>query len=196
MLVEEVMTRNVVTVEPTAGVRSAAALLHAGHFRHLPVLAAGRLIGIVSDRDLAQAQDASVAEVMHSPVVTVSASSPVEVAAGLLADKKIGALPVVDGSASELVGIVSQTDLFVVLARLLRGEGPSTRVELCLTNLPHQLALIASTAERLQVPITSLVTIPSEGRQMVVLRIGTIDPRRFMDELREAGIATHAPVKV
>jgi acetoin utilization protein AcuB len=188
VLVEQVMTRKVVTIEPTASVPSATALLHAGQFRHLPVAVDGRLVGIVSDRDLAHAEERQVGEVMHSPVVTVSVATPIEVAASLLAENKIGALPVVDGSTGELVGIVSQTDLFVVLARLLRGDGPSTRLELCLTDLPRQLAVIAAAADRQQVGITSLVTIPSSGAHTVVLRIGTIDPRRFIDDLGEAGI--------
>ncbi len=196
MLVDEVMTREVVTVHPTCSGDVAIGLLRSGHFRHLPVVEHGRVVGIVSDRDLAGANERPVRDVMHTPVVTVLADSPVEVAAGLLADKKIGALPVVEGSSGALQGIVSQTDLFVVLARLLRGDGPSTRLELYLTDLPNQLALIASIAQRQQVVITSLVTIPSDGVQTVVLRIGTIDPRRFVTALRDAGIEMRGAVRV
>ncbi len=52
MLVDAVMTRAVVTVAPTATLAEAAARMHQGRFRHLPVLDGGRLVGVVSEREV------------------------------------------------------------------------------------------------------------------------------------------------
>jgi acetoin utilization protein AcuB len=171
--------------------------MRAGRFRHLPVVRGGRLIGIISDRDVQLETSRSVGDVMHAPVVTVTPDTPIEVAASLLIDNKIGALPVVDDGTDALVGIVSQTDLFGALARLLGGDGPNTRLELRLDDLPHQLAVIANLARERQVNIISVVTLPvgSDGAlvRRVILRLGTIMARPFVSRLRQAGIQVDIP---
>ena len=197
MLVDSVMTRSVVTTEPSRTLHAAAHLMRAGRFRHLPVVRGGRLIGIISDRDVQLETSRSVGDVMHAPVVTVTPDTPIEVAASLLIDNKIGALPVVDDGTDALVGIVSQTDLFGALARLLGGDGPNTRLELRLDDLPHQLAVIANLARERQVNIISVVTLPvgSDGAlvRRVILRLGTIMARPFVSRLRQAGIQVDIP---
>ena len=115
-----------------------------------------------------------------------------------MVDNKIGALPVVDQARDALVGIVSQTDLFEVLARLLGGDGPSGRLEVRLEDLPRQLALVAAIAQRRQVSITSLATLPHDAvdtphHRRLVLRVGTMLVRPFVDELRRAGMTVDAP---
>jgi acetoin utilization protein AcuB len=195
MLVESVMTRSVTTTEPHSSVRTAAMLMHAGRFRHLPVVAHGRLVGIVSDRDVAANDSRRIGEVMRTPVISVTPDTPVEVAAHLMLENKIGALPVLGAGSADLVGIISQTDLFEILARLLGGEGPSTRLQLRLVDVPRQLAQLTALAYEVQVPITSLVTVPatsSEDRQVVV-RIGTMQFGPFVGALRQAGIGVDLP---
>lgn len=192
------MTRSVVTVEPDSSMQSAARLMREGRFRHLPVVRNARLIGILSDREAALCREGSVSDAMHTEVIVVSPDTPIELAASLLIDNKIGALPVVDPLTDNLVGIVSQTDLFAILARLLGGGSPCTRLELQLDDLPRQLALVASLAQAHHVTIDSLVTLPpsaADQRQphLVVLRVGSMVVRRFVDELRQAGIAVDRP---
>jgi len=197
MLVESVMTRAVVTTEPSRSVRSAALRMREGRFRHLPVLLRDRLVGIVSDRDVtASAEGATVGEVMRADVICVAPDTPIEVAAQLMLDNQIGALPVVENGSSTPAGIVTQSDLFAVLARLLGGEGPSTRLEVCLNDPPRQLARITALACDRQVPITSLVLLPASGQErtrQVVVRIGTIVAAPFVTALREAGIDVDQP---
>jgi CBS-domain-containing membrane protein len=114
-------------------------------------------------------------------------------------DNKIGALPVVANGSSTLAGIVTQSDLFAVLARLLGGEGPSTRLEARLNDPPRQLAEMTTLAHDRHVPITSLVTLPAsshERTRQVVLRIGTIVAAPFVTALREAGIDVDQPERL
>jgi len=197
MLVESVMTRAVVTTEPSRSVHSAALLMREGRFRHLPVLLRDRLVGIVSDRDVTtSAEGATVGEVMRTDVICVAPDTPIEVAARLMLDNQIGALPVIEDGSRTLAGIVSQSDLFAVLARLLGGEGPSTRVEVRLNDPPRQLAEITALAYDRHVPITSLVILPAgshERTRQVVMRIGTIVAAPFVTALREADIDVDQP---
>src|SRR6266508_262816 len=109
MLVKSVMTRSVVTTEPSHAVATAARVMRDGRFRHLPVVSHGQLVGFVSDRDLVSAPaHAHVQDVMHREVICVTPDTPVEIAARLMLDNKIGGLPVVDGATNTLVGSVSQ----------------------------------------------------------------------------------------
>ena len=197
MLVDSVMTRSVVTTEPSRRVPAAAHLMRAGRFRHLPVVEAGGLVGIISDRDVLPHESRSVGEVMHAPVVTVTPDTPIEVAARLLIDNKIGALPVVDNGTNAVVGIVSQTDLFGALARVLGGDGPNTRLELRLDDLSQQLALVTNLAHERHLSIISIVTLPAacdnSQHRKVVLRVGTIMARPFVTALRQAGIQVDGP---
>jgi acetoin utilization protein AcuB len=197
MLVESVMTRSVATMEPRRSAASAAQLMHERRFRHLPVVHNGHLVGMVSDRDIVGREDCSVADVMNHDVITVTRDAPIEVAATLMLDNKIGALPVVAEGSSALVGIVTQSDLFEVLVRLLGADRPSTRLELDLDDLSRQLSQIAALAERYTIPITSLITVPAtnpDGRQRtVVLRVGTIMAGPLVAALRQAGIVVKLP---
>ncbi len=191
MLVESVMSRSVVTTEPSRTVHSAAQLMHEGHFRHLPVLVRGRLVGIVSDRDVSPRGEGTIGQVMRTDVVSVTPDTPIEIAARLMLDIKIGALPVIENGSDELAGIVTQSDLFEVLAHLLGGNGPSTRLEVHVSDLPRQLAEIARLASEHHAPITGLLIVPSTSRepsQRIVLRVGTIVVAPFACALREAGI--------
>lgn len=127
MIVKEIMTKNPVTISPDESVPSAVALLKSHGFRRLPVMDRGKLIGIVTDRDLKEAMPSSatslsiwevtyllgklkVHEVMSKSVVTVAEDARVEDAAYTLLRHKFGALPVVDAKG-ELVGIVTVTDV-------------------------------------------------------------------------------------
>jgi acetoin utilization protein AcuB len=196
MLVASVMTRPVVTTEPLCSVEVAARLMHDGRFRHLPVTSSGHLVGIMSDRDVRGRECCTVGEVMHTQVIVVSPETPIEVAASLMLDNKIGALPVLDNGTNALVGVVSQTDLFAILARVLGGDSPSTRLELRLEDVPYQLAQVATLAHQRRIPITSLVTLPADSPnaryRTVVLRIGTMVARPFAAELQQAGIEVDA----
>src|SRR5581483_4126817 len=108
--VREVMSTDVRTVGPEEAARRAWELMRDRRIRHLPVVDGGRLVGVLSDRDLRAVllspglAGATVGELMSEPPVTVTPRTAVEDAASLLVVKKIGCLPVVD--EERLVGIV------------------------------------------------------------------------------------------
>ena len=205
MFVEQVMTSPATTVEPITRIGEAWSLMQEGRFRHLPVVEDGVLVGMVSDRDLqlaiarARARMAftpTIGQIMWRGVVTAAPATPAEEAARLLLEHKIGALPVLDGE--RLVGIVTESDLFRMLTRLLGVTEPSTRLQLELTSPTRQLAELTRLAGEYGVPIVSLVTGPADryGRRTVVARLGTLDPTELLRELKMAGIGVGEPMAV
>ena len=130
--VAHVMTAEPTHVSPDSSVLELVELFHTKQFRHVLVVDhAGRLVGVVSDRDVLrcfgyrEAPDRSelagivVSELMSKDLLTVGPETPVEQAVALMMDEGISALPVLNGP--ELVGILTNTDLHVVLQVLLQS---------------------------------------------------------------------------
>ena len=139
MRVEKWMQRRPLTVSPQDTLRSAWRIIREHRVRHLPVVEQGRLVGMVTDRDLRQAlpsravglemheiphlaEKVRIWEVMARAVVTVDREAPIEEAARLLLKYRIGGLPVIKGET--LVGIITKTDL---LRALMDRESGRTR---------------------------------------------------------------------
>jgi len=128
--VREIMAKDPVTLGRNDTMDLARDIMSLGRIRHFPVMDGERVVGVVSQRDLYGASFASVMhygeraqkeflktiavkEVMRHPPITISPDAPIEKAARLMVEKKIGCLPVVD--ADKLVGLVTETDLLKVL---------------------------------------------------------------------------------
>jgi acetoin utilization protein AcuB len=137
MVVGNIMTQEVVTITPTSSIGTAIELMREHGFRRLPVVEDGKLVGIVTDRDLRQATNSplvlrerwyseflleaiKVRSCMTADPITVEASTPVVDAARRLRQHKIGGLPVVDADGSgRVVGMVTITDMLDCLIHLL-----------------------------------------------------------------------------
>jgi acetoin utilization protein AcuB len=127
------------------------------HIRRAPVMKDGKLVGIVSEKDLLNAAPSSattlsvwemnyliskvkVKNVMTKKVITVSRDTPIEEAARIMADKKIGGLPVVDGD--RVVGMITETDLFKVFLELMGARDKGVRVTATIEDKPGELAKV------------------------------------------------------
>jgi acetoin utilization protein AcuB len=198
------MTPRPATVPPDATVAAALAAMRRGRFRHLPVVAGGELVGVVAHGDLESLPgtpleaaeslgDRPVSEVMSGQPVTVWPDEPVEVAARLLHEHAIGCLPVV--SDDRLVGILTESDLFAVLLRLLGGDEPSSRITLVLPDVPGALGRAMAVVGELGVNLVSVVTEPGPepGTRGVVLRAGTINAAPVVAALVAAGVQASGP---
>ena len=120
--VSDLMTTAVITVEADEPVGEAHADMELGAIRHLPVLDHGKLVGIVSDRDLIRIRKrpTRVRDVMSRELVTTRPQSPAHAAASLMLDHRIGSVPVVDDDGA-LIGMVTLTDYVEVARRALLG---------------------------------------------------------------------------
>jgi CBS domain-containing protein len=121
--VSDLMTTAVISVRPDEKVTAAHADMELGAFRHLPVVDdRRRLVGIVSDRDLLRAlgrpKSTTIGEIMTRSPRTIRADASAHLAAQMMLDHTIGAVPVVDDSGS-MVGLVTMTDYLDVARRAL-----------------------------------------------------------------------------
>jgi acetoin utilization protein AcuB len=205
LLVRDSMTREVVTVAPGATAAEALALCRERRIRHLPVVEGGRLVGLISDRDLRSATPAlgdpdrtaaleriTVGDEMAREVVTAHPDDPIEHAAMAMYEKRIGCLPVVGGD--ELVGILTASDVMKAFVRLVGAHEPGSRVEVALPDRPGALAGVVDVLREAGVNLVSVLASPeavrgSDGaaRRVVVLRLGTMNTLGAVERLRGAG---------
>jgi len=158
MFVGERMSRPVISVTPDTPINDALAMFRKEHIRRAPVMKDGKLVGIVSERDLLNASPSPVTtlsiwemnyliskvtikNVMTKKVITVEQDTPIEEAARIMADKKIGGVPVVSGG--KVVGIITETDLFKILLELMGARQKALRVTVTLVDKPGQIARLS-----------------------------------------------------
>lgn len=129
------MKRELVHIGPSESVRKAWALLREHRIRHLPVVDQGKLVGILTDRDVrlvfpsaltsgAKEQDPAdalekvkVQEIMTKQVVTVSPDAPIADVARILLERRIGGLPIVQ--QGRLLGIITKTDIIAAFVEII-----------------------------------------------------------------------------
>ena len=173
------MTRDPETVRPGDSCRELLRAMHAGCFRHAPVVDGGRLVGVVSERDVLARlsltvgdaeRDVAVREVMVSEPISCSPNDALDVVAATLQRRRIGCLPVVSGEA--LVGIVTVNDLLRGFTDHLAADG-ARRLQLLWSAgdrspMPDVLALCAREGARVVAYLTSHT---DTGARMVLLRV-------------------------
>ena len=193
MLVGERMRRPVITIRAEMPIQDALKLMHTEHIRRVPVVdARGRLVGLVSEMDLLKASPSeatslsiwevhyllskiTVERVMTREVITVAEQTPIEEAARIMADNEIGGLPVLRGR--ELVGIVTETDLFRVFLELLGAREAGVRLAALVANRPGELAKLTSAVYQAGGNFLALVTSlgDSTENRLVTAKIEGID---------------------
>jgi acetoin utilization protein AcuB len=157
MLVGERMSHPIISMAPDMPVHDALNMFKRERIRRAPVVKEGKLVGIVSDKDLLNASPSpasslsvwemnyllskiTVSEVMTKKVITVAEDTPIEEAARIMADNKIGGLPVMRDN--HVVGIITETDLFKIFIELMGAREKGTRVTALIEEKPGQLAKI------------------------------------------------------
>lgn len=159
MLVRDRMTPNPLTITPETSFPEAFRLLREKGIRHLPVVDKKHtLVGILARTDLLHASPSKatslsyfeltyllanlhVRRVMSSPPITVSEDVPLEEAARVMVEKKIGCLPVMRGR--DLVGLITETDIFETFVEILGGKEASLRVTVQVPDRQGELARVA-----------------------------------------------------
>lgn len=177
MFIRERMTRNPVLCSPDLPVNEAIDLLKREHISRIPVVdKGGKLVGIVSEDDLLRVSPSpattlsiyeipyllskvKVGEVMTKRVITVREDTPIEQAARLMVDNKIGGLPVVN-SENAVVGIITETDIFKIFLEMLGARKTGVRITMYAKDVRGELARIAKAVADAGGNIVASVELP------------------------------------
>ena len=217
MFVEKRMTHPVLTIKPDVPIHDALNLMRKDNIRRLPVVNdRGRMIGIIPEMDILHAEPSdattlsiwemnyllsriTVIDVMTRDVVSVVADTPIEEAARIMADHKIGGLPVMRGD--DLVGIITETDLFKVFLELLGAREAGVRITALVRHVPGELAkltgaisalngnLVAMVAFLGESPENRLLTLKVEGASLKDLEGAVKDNVEKLIDIRETSVA-------
>ncbi len=159
MLVKERMSQPVITVAPDLPIMEALNLMNSEKISRTPVVKDNKLVGIISDKDLLNASPSdatslsvweinyllsqiSVKEVMTRDVYTVGENTPIEEAARIMADNKIGGLPVTRDD--RVVGLITETDLFKIFLELMGAREVGIRVTALVPEKRGELAVLTN----------------------------------------------------
>ncbi len=200
MLVRARMSKPVLTIAPDVPVQDALAQMRREKVRRFPVVNKhGTMVGIVSESDLLNASPSeatslsvwevnyllskiTVERVMVKKVITIDDDCPIEEAAWIMADKQIGALPVMNDG--RLVGIITETDIFKVLLEIFGARKGGVRAALLVKDSPGKIAELTKLISKMGGNIISLGTFmgddPTTGR--ITVKVENVK----LDELKKA----------
>jgi len=205
MFAKDYMTKTVVTVQPEDFLVDVRKSMQDQGVRHLPVVDGGKLVGIVSlntirDAAPSKATDLSIhevhyllskmkiREVMKKEVVTCGPDDHVEDISKIMQTKRIGAVPVVD--KGQLVGILTNDDMFRILMKMLGMDTPGKRITLEMERgQGEKLVDIVQAVKTRGKFIKSFLSMesPHPGRQTVILNLDDSDMDEVVDALAGLG---------
>ena len=204
MFVANCMTKNPITIAPDVGIDEAAKIMDKGHFRRLPVVEHGKLVGFFTNRDLLRASPSAattldrfemrtllskikVADVMQKNVITVTDTTTIEEAALVMAREKIGGMPVLS-EVGKVVGIISSTDIFRAFVTVMGLDSGKTRLTIAVADRKGVLRDIATVLADLDINIDSMVTIPQpRGTYDIIIRADIADVETVKEHLAAKG---------
>ena len=208
MLVRDIMTKDVITISPNTDVLGAKKILDSHHFRRLPVVEKGKLVGLVTTQrlegwtpsrsgnnmsdlvyGLVAGYRTPVKNIMHTNVVTVTPTMTVEEALAIAQSKKVGALVVIDSQRS-VVGIVTTNDFFYRIVNPVLGVGqPGERLWIKGGGDSKPLEEIISVVNSLCYEIITLhiIAAPKSTKKDLVLHVDCKDSSELVAKLKAKG---------
>ncbi|HDQ39724.1 MAG TPA: CBS domain-containing protein [Desulfonatronum sp.] len=205
MLINDWMTREVITVEPDVSMMKVSKIMKEKHIRRLPVVDGGkRLLGIVTDRDIKEASpskattldihelyyllsEIKVKDIMTVKPFTVTPNNTIEKASLLMMERRVGGLPVVDDQGT-VVGIITESDIFKVLISITGAKYGGVQLALKLPNTPGSLKEVLEFLRSEKARIISILTSygqqQEEGFRQVYVRIQDLE-KEDLDALIE-----------
>ncbi len=195
MLIRERMNRNPVLCAPDLPVNDAFDLMKKERIRRIPVVDKhGKLVGIVSDKDLLRVTPSpattlsayelpyllskvKVQDVMTKKVITVTEDTPIENAARIMVDNKIGGLPVVNDDGA-VVGIITETDIFKTFLELIGARKVGVRITMYVKDVRGELARVAQAVADVGGNIVATVEMPGTDSTNYEVLLKVIDAPR------------------
>ena len=202
MLVENWMSKDVVTVDVDDSMQDASRLLKEHNIRGLPVMEKGKFVGIVTDRDLkrASASDATtleihellyliskikVKDIMTKNPITIPLDHTIDESAAVLLDNKLSGAPVVDNEG-KVVGIISQTDIFRVLVSFTGVKKAGIQFAFQLEDRPGSIKEVTDIIRKYGCRVMSIMSSHDDqvDYRHVYIRVSDCDRKR-LGELKE-----------
>lgn len=206
MRVREFMTTNLITVSSKTPVVEARKYMQVHKVRRLPVVDKGKIVGMVSDRRVAEASPSAattlsvweinhllskmtVSEIMHKKVLTCSTDTTAESALALAQQYGVGSLPIID-EKDRLVGIVTTNDFVYRIMNPLLGIGkPGTRIHVYDCGNTNQIEEVVRFVNKANFNIMAIHvddSIERETRDLIV-QVDTEDASVLMTDLTNRG---------
>ncbi|WP_203341207.1 acetoin utilization AcuB family protein [Planococcus beijingensis] len=201
MLVEEIMKTDVFTLSSDQTVQDVMDLFKEKRIRHAPIVDDGKVVGIVTDRDLKDAVPSrftvapkgepykkKVAEIMTPNPVTTHPLDFVEEVAMIFYEYKIGCIPVV--SNDELVGFLTETDLLYTFIELTGAHQPGSQIEVRVENRSGILYEVSKVFHEQNVNVLSVLVYPdreNNSNKILVFRVQTMNPLAIISDLKKEG---------
>lgn len=201
MLVEEIMKKDVFTLRSDQTVQDVLDLFEEKRIRHAPIVDDGKVVGIVTDRDLKDAMPSmftvspkgepykkKVSEIMTKNPMIAHPLDFVEEIALLFYEQKIGCLPVV--SQNELVGFLTETDLLYTYIELTGAHQPGSQIEIKVPNRSGALYEVSKVFYEHKVNVLSVLVYPDRkdnSNKILAFRIKTMNPISIIEDLRKEG---------
>jgi len=202
MFVRHRMSSPAITVSPSVPVMEALQIMKEQNVRRLVVVdSRGRLVGIVSEKDVLRASPSpattlsiyevsyllhrlTVGEIMARDVVTVTEETPLEEAARTMAERHLGGLTVVRGQ--QVVGIITETDILMGFSEALGAFAAGVRVMVDLPDEPGAVASVVDAVRELggNIAALSLLRPHDPGRGYLVARIQGVSANQLEEQLR------------
>ena len=206
MLVHERMTRHPITVHPDLPVAEALQIMRDKGIRRFPVIdrKTSALVGIVTEKELLYASPSpvtslsiheinyllsklTVERVMTTELITVQEDTPIEEAARIMIDNRVGGLPVMRGDT--LVGIITETDLFKTFIELFAAREAGVRLTVLVPERKGELARITDAISGLGGNIVTLGTFLGEdmSNRVLVLKVAGVPEGQLVGKMEELG---------
>lgn len=202
MLIEEIMTKDVVTLTPSNTIEDAVRIMRDNKIRHLPIITNNdEVVGIFTDRDFknlipSPSTEAADVNMYHTPLLNVMSKHViighpmdfVEEAAITFYQNNIGALPIV--ANNKLVGIITEKDLLYKYIELTGAHQPGSQIEVRVPDKPGILYEVAKVFQQQQSNVLSVLVYPdkeNEQNKILVVRIKTMNPLTIIEGLKAEG---------
>jgi len=202
MIIEEIMNPNVVSMKQHETIGKAIELMHSHRIRHIPIIDDNQcVIGIITDRDIRDVSPSilhseehledlqkPVGSIMVENVITGHPLDFVEEVSSMFYEHKIGCLPIV--TEGKLVGIITETDMFHTLVKVMGADQPSSLIEIKVQNKLGKLSEVAQVFSENNINIISVLVYPDKldaSSKILLFRIQTMNPMKAIQELKHRG---------
>ena len=206
MFVRDRMSAPVITVGPDTPFPDALKLMQKHQYRRLPIVNAdGVLVGIVSERDLLHASPSpasslsvwemnyllaklKIGQLMTKEVISVTPEMPIEIAARMLVEHRIGGMPVLDDKR-HVVGVITETDIFKAFVEMLGTGIPGVRLMLRVPNGKGVIAKLATAIAALGGNIVSVGTfgVSDGGDALLLIKVADVSQGQLVETLEALG---------